>query len=642
MKKSICLLVLTSLTACSEYGPAYDNVCDNPSLTEEQSRQAKCDEMDMSVSDASVEQDSAMQPDDMREAPQDMNLAKTIDLTATQEDDSLFISWENVEGAEFYEIKIDNQDWVRIGDTPGYLDSTLEHMTGTATLDTNEELVRDKVTLTMSNVNLLPSRERRYEVRAIKVTEVIAQGTVWASHQPTLIDATLSYSDQEGEWKTLANFTDPSNTLDDIEAPPNGDIRQYKATLNLSNGLSFDTDVVTGHRLAAIEVVIADERTCVLFNNKKIRCFGGSGTSAGHLGYEDKPARGGDLADLPTPYVNVGMEVEQLMLNGSVSCVLSPEKQVRCWGWRDVTGNINTSIFLGDEPGEMPPEPFTFNKPLQKLSSSSGGSTPCAITEAGEVTCWTSFNSFFSVLGYEDMTPRKIPPFEYVNVGRPVKEVVSLETGTCALALDDTVLCWGRWLLDQTIGDQPGTMPPPPLDIVAGNQKIISFSGGTDHVCVAVENSTQVYCWGKNNAQQLGHNDDDFVGNDLSEFPVRGVSLADASFVKQVVAGSSFSGWSCGLLDNGNVTCWGFNEDGRLGYVPDPNNDIRTRVSEPLDLGGKAVQIAAGSTHACALMRDGEVKCWGRNDFGQLGVGHTDIVGDEEGDMPPANSIIYE
>jgi alpha-tubulin suppressor-like RCC1 family protein len=38
-------------------------------------------------------------------------------------------------------------------------------------------------------------------------------------------------------------------------------------------------------------------------------------------------------------------------------------------------------------------------------------------------------------------------------------------------------------------------------------------------------------------------------------------------------------------------------------------------------LGGKAVQVAVGQQHSCAILDDGTLKCWGDNEYGQLGLG---------------------
>ena len=42
-----------------------------------------------------------------------------------------------------------------------------------------------------------------------------------------------------------------------------------------------------------------------------------------------------------------------------------------------------------------------------------------------------------------------------------------------------------------------------------------------------------------------------------------------------------------------------------------------------LAAGDKAIQIALGSKHSCALLNSGIIKCWGDNEFGQLGYGNT-------------------
>jgi hypothetical protein len=52
----------------------------------------------------------------------------------------------------------------------------------------------------------------------------------------------------------------------------------------------------------------------------------------------------------------------------------------------------------------------------------------------------------------------------------------------------------------------------------------------------------------------------------------------------------------------------------------------------PLDTAtGK--KIAAGSYHTCTRLDNGQVKCWGVNNFGQLGLGDTNNRGDHADEM---------
>jgi alpha-tubulin suppressor-like RCC1 family protein len=89
---------------------------------------------------------------------------------------------------------------------------------------------------------------------------------------------------------------------------------------------------------------------------------------------------------------------------------------------------------------------------------------------------------------------------------------------------------------------------------------------------------------------------------------------------------------TCVLFDGGNVRCWGKGADGRLGTGATASiGDDETPAAIPdVALGGRAVQIAAGRNHTCALLDTGKVRCWGGNARGQLGYGHTRDIGDDE------------
>jgi alpha-tubulin suppressor-like RCC1 family protein len=55
-----------------------------------------------------------------------------------------------------------------------------------------------------------------------------------------------------------------------------------------------------------------------------------------------------------------------------------------------------------------------------------------------------------------------------------------------------------------------------------------------------------------------------------------------------------------------------------------------------VDLGGAtAFQLTTGAHHTCVLLTSDKARCWGRNDSGQLGYGHTRNIGDDE---PPSSA----
>jgi alpha-tubulin suppressor-like RCC1 family protein len=84
---------------------------------------------------------------------------------------------------------------------------------------------------------------------------------------------------------------------------------------------------------------------------------------------------------------------------------------------------------------------------------------------------------------------------------------------------------------------------------------------------------------------------------------------------------------ACAVLADGTLKCWGSNNWGQLGYgdrtIGNFMTDRRAPDAAGVDLGpGRtAVSVAVAPGTTCALLDDGSVKCWGVNDVGQLGIG---------------------
>ncbi len=269
-----------------------------------------------------------------------------------------------------------------------------------------------------------------------------------------------------------------------------------------------------------------------------------------------------------------------------------------CWGM-NVSGQLgNGSVtWLPNSPGDV------IGLTSNVVDIAAGISHTCALMDDGRIRCWgdNSLGQLGDGTAYQEST---VP----VELSRITNDVVAISAGgwhTCAQMQTGIAKCWGANHTGQLGDGTPSSEPSVPVDVNEPGVSWVTLSAGGYHSC-GLTSTAEVKCWGSNGNGQLG------VGaTNVIEPPIDVVGLSGP-----VSAISTGDGHACALTAQGGVQCWGANSNGQLGDG--------TLVSHftPADVDGLTtgvVAINAGGKHTCALMNTGTVKCWGHNQFGQLG-----------------------
>ncbi len=315
-----------------------------------------------------------------------------------------------------------------------------------------------------------------------------------------------------------------------------------------------------------------------------------------------------------------------------------------------VAGLLCGSVMVGASPVAGAQDPGVVGSGLAVLSVSAGSNHSCAVLVGGLVKCWGE--NQYGQLGLGDTADRGDGPGEMGNslpavdlgAGRTASAVAAGGNHTCALLDDGSVKCWGlggfgRLGLGDTAnrGDGPGEMGDslPAVSLGAG-RSATAISVGSYHSCALLDNGT-VKCWGANGYGRLGLGDTADRGDGPGEMgdSLPAVGLGAGRTAVAVDVGVSHS---CVVLDNATVKCWGRNNAGQLGLA-DTNNrgDGPGEMGDGLPavvLGGRtAAAVSAGGDHTCVVLDTAGVKCWGENASGELGLGDTNDRGDVSGEM---------
>jgi alpha-tubulin suppressor-like RCC1 family protein len=333
------------------------------------------------------------------------------------------------------------------------------------------------------------------------------------------------------------------------------------------------------------------------------------------------------------------------------SCAIidSPSGNATCWGW-------NFYGQLGDGTYDRRNSSVAVSGELAFSSIATGYFHSCGIVVSppGAAYCWGSND--FGQLGDGTRINRTFPVRVAVSGGLAFSSISAGFQHSCGIAVSPPpggAYCWGSNSAGQ-LGDISipiiNRLSPVAIRGSSGTLAFSSVSPGFLHSCgIVVSPPGAAYCWGSNNAGQLG------IGSTANALSPPGP--------RAVLGGLAFSSinvgnkYTCGIVVSppGAVYCWGIvsgstyrttpvaisggrtfssisaGDSGACGIVESPPGDaycFGTGSSGPpvaVTGGLKFASIVVGNQHRCGLVVSppGVAYCWGSNGDGQLGDGTT-------------------
>ena len=345
-----------------------------------------------------------------------------------------------------------------------------------------------------------------------------------------------------------------------------------------------------------------ERHTCAILDDGSVSCWGYNGQ--GQLGDGTTTNR---TTPTQTLSLGTGRTAVAISSGGENTCAILDDGTVSCWGW-------NGNGQLGDGTNTQrntPTQTSSLGIGKTAVAISSGLAHTCAILDDGSVSCW-GYN-IYSGLGDGTTASRYTPTqTSSLGTGRTAVAISSGQSHTCAILDDGSVSCWGanhqRQLGDGT--NTHGTTPTRTSSLGTG-RTAVAISTGMHHTCAILDDGT-VSCWGWNIYGQLG---DGTTTN-------RGTPTQTSSpgTGRTAVAISSGYQHTCAILDDSSVSCWGLNHVGQIGDGTTTTRNTPTQTSS-LGNGRTAVAISSGKYYTCAILDNASISCWGWNDYGQLGDG---------------------
>ncbi len=392
---------------------------------------------------------------------------------------------------------------------------------------------------------------------------------------------------------TLALIDDDSIT--DASTTPLGDAKDgsYKS------GEAFTVNrPVTG--LPASQLVSGNNHSCLL-KDGGVKCWGDN--FYGQLGNA-----GSSDSNVPVDVSGLTSGVTALVAGEDHTCALLTAGGMKCWG-------KNTNGQLGDDTTTDSNIPVSVKGTggtgtLAGVSDMSAGAEFTCALISGAVKCWGA--NLTGQLGTGNGTASKTPVSVVDQAGTGtlagITQISSGDEFTCALNGSGALQCWGFGDYGE-LGDTKFSTSATPLT-VKSSEVFGSVQAGGLHVC-ALSVAGGLYCWGQNTDGQ--------VGTDPTVDGVVGSPMVVAGLGKLVSAINLGSDYTCAVMNDDSLKCWGNDTGGKLGDG-NTTNIFTPKTITALASSTKLTSAALGALHTCIITAT-EILCWGDNNSGQLGDG---------------------
>jgi len=521
--------------------------------------------------------------------------------SADAKSEKVTITWEEIEGAHFYNIY-----W---GTEPGVTTNSANKVKSEELSAVIEGLTNDQIyyfIVTAIGEGNESKASIELEVKPIAPPETPNNLKVTAKDQ----HIELSWDSVAQAESYLIYLIGPDQNIAEV-SPIESDVENIKIN-NLENGKNYKIFVKAVNNSGESPEIIVDEvvptttlkvatgatHACVIKSDNSLWCWGDNNDFALGIG----------LNESKSSPVQVGDDFSwaELGLGSTHSCASKIDGSLWCWGDNDSDqlGIVSDDI---EKPTQVDLDHF-----VTLIGITAQSQTTCEIDGDSNLHCWGQ--NFFGQGAVDNSEYDKITIEPTHVADSDLWSQVSVgPLHSCGITTNGNLWCWGANFFGQ-IGDETISEIHQPT-LIDEDLSWASVAVGANHSC-AITTGDSLWCWGDNTSGQLGN------GNEDTQYEPKEIEAGESW--KNISLGNSFS---CAVKRDNTLWCWGDNFNGQLGINSEESSN------EPVQVGTESdwKSVSAGDAFTCAIKLNGDLYCWGGGEYGQ--TGHGGLIG-ENIDVP--------